>query len=73
MRSMLMDEQAVSQDHDGDETEALGIARARTKDEIAELKRGQMLCGVLDGYRDPRSTYASGSSCSTSTGKASAS
>lgn len=70
-----MDEQAVSQDHDGDETKALGIVRTISKGEIAELatdrldcqdrhaacgyevapstlalERGQMLCGVLDGY-----------------------
>jgi len=69
-----MDEQAVPQDHD-DETKAFWIARAMSKDEIAELaigpldfqdrhtargyevapstlalERGQMLCGVLDGY-----------------------
>jgi antitoxin component of MazEF toxin-antitoxin module len=75
MRSTLMEGMAVSQDHDGEETKALGIARTISKDEIAELatgpldcqdrhaacgyevapstlalERGQMLCGVLDGY-----------------------
>lgn len=37
MRSTPKDEQAVSPDHDDNETKAFGISRAMSKDEIAEL------------------------------------